>query len=119
MIYRQIVSWARSFPRGHTWGRIETTTTPIKMPPVRRFPRGHTWGRIETTTTSADLQATLQVSPGVTPGGGLKHRNHSSWSGVTLSFPRGHTWGRIETIGYAIYLASNLRFPPGSHLGAD
>ena len=38
-----------------------------------------------------------RVSPGVTPGGGLKPCGSGPRRQGGCGFPRGHTWGRIET----------------------
>ena len=63
---------------------------------------------------------TTFVSPGVTPGGGLKLSGRGMWVGISKCFPRGHTWGRIETSVLRDPLAGQRElFPPGSHLGAD
>ena len=81
------------FPRGHTWGRIETVIRRLETRLAIRFPRGHTWGRIET-DPGPGTAVRLPVSPGVTPGGGLKQD------------------AGVDTL-------HSLTFPPGSHLGAD
>ena len=82
------------------------------------FPRGHTWGRIE---TEQDRKDSFQgfVSPGVTPGGGLKHKNTSA-PGTRRNVSPGVTpGGGLKHYDVSFSNIEGLKFPPGSHLGAD
>ena len=135
--------WKKGFPRGHTWGRIETISC-RRLGRVRHVSPGVTPGgglKLKILTLPGLAE---KVSPGVTPGGGLKQKPATLTAGHTTgfprghtwgrietammssgsvrpaaSFPRGHTWGRIETLRASVDATPPPQFPPGSHLGAD